>query len=182
MPLWDVEEGKKSVLYQTILQFIFGDQNVRIELGLWNTKLFIIELDFHIFLNQSILMSKSKVMIKTLWLQNHIKTLCKMQIPHLREGKCVMNNILRPIFNHQNIGIKFNPWNTKLFIIELAFYIFLNHSILMSKSKVMIKTLWLHNHTKTLCETQISHLREGKCVMNKHFEAHIRPSKYLNQA
>ena len=74
MPLWDVEEGKKSVLYQTILQFIFGDQNVRIEFGSWKRKLFIVKLAFHIFLNHSISISESKFMVSTQGLFDHTKS------------------------------------------------------------------------------------------------------------
>ena len=53
---------------------------------------------------------------------------------------------------------------------------------MMSKLKFMIKTLWLYNHTKTLCKTQIPHLKQGKCVMNKYFETHFQPLKHWNRA
>ena len=56
---------------------------------------------------------------------------------------------MRPIFDNENVGIRFNSSNAKLFIIELAFQIFLNHSILKSDSEVMIKTLKPHDHTKS---------------------------------
>ena len=128
---------------QAILQFIFGNENVGIKLNSWNTKLFIIESSFQIFLNHSIPISNSKVMIKTLKPHEHIKS--------DERKKCrfhVWDSILRPIFDNENVGIRFNSLNTKLFIIELAFQIFSNHSILMSNSKVMIKTLKPHDHTK----------------------------------
>ena len=91
-------------------------------------------------------------MAKTLELCNHTKPFLKkkkLQIPHLREKKkYVLDSILRPIFDYQNVGSKFGPWNTKLFSIELAFWIFSNHSIPMLESNVMTETLKLHNHIK----------------------------------
>ena len=44
--------------------------------------------------------------------------------------------------------LEFSLVNTKLFSIELAFWIFSNHSIPMLESNVMTETLKLHNHIK----------------------------------
>ena len=57
--------------------------------------------------------------------------------------------ILQFIFGNENDGIELDSWNTKLFIIESSFQIFLNYSISMSDSDVMIKTLKPHDHTKS---------------------------------
>ena len=81
----------------------------------------------------------------------------------------IWDSILRSIFDNENIRIELNLWNTKLFIIESSFQIFLNHSILMSDSEVMIKTLKSHDHTKSeepREKTQIP-------CLGKHFEAHF---------
>ena len=82
-----IREERKTLLCQAILQFIFGDQNFGIELGSCNTKLFIIKLTFHIFLNHSNIMSKSKFMIKTLLLHNHTKNFVQNANPTFETRK-----------------------------------------------------------------------------------------------
>ena len=130
------------MLWTSILRPIFDHQNIRIELNLWNRKLFIVELDFHIFLNHSISISESKVMVNTQGLFDHTKSDQQKKLKFH-----IWDSILRSIFDNKNIGIKRNSWNTKLFIIESYFQIFLNHSILMSNSEGMIKILKPHDHT-----------------------------------
>ena len=138
------KKKRKSHVWDSILRPIFDNENVGIKLNSWNTKLFIIELTFQIFLNHSITCK-----IQKLWSKHG----SHMITPNLmREKKCrfhVWDSILRSIFDNENVGIRFNSWNSKLFIIELSFQIFLNHSILMLDSKVMIKTLKLYDHTKS---------------------------------
>ena len=105
-------------------------------------------ISFPDLFNHSIPMSDLEVMIKTLKPHDHTKS--------DERKKCrfhVWDSILRPIFYNENVGIMFNSWNTKFFIIELAFQIFLNQSIPISNSEVMIKTLKPHDHTK-LCENK----------------------------
>ena len=58
-------------------------------------------------------------------------------------------SIFRPIFDNENIENELNSWNRKLFIVELVFHIFLNHSIPISESKVMVNTHGLSDHTKS---------------------------------
>ena len=141
------------MFYQIILRFIFYHQNVGIELGPRNTKLFIIELGFWIFLNYSIPIVESKVMVDTQELCDHTKTCRQSQISRSREKleNVFCQVILQPIFDHQNVGIELGLWNTNLFIIELTFRIFFNHSIPILKLKVMSNAKELCDHTKP-CE------------------------------
>ena len=123
------EKKCKSHVWDSILRPIFDNENVGIRFNSWNTKLFIIELASQIFLNHSISIPYSEVMIKTLKPHDHTKS--------DERKKCrfhVWDSILRPIFDNENVRIRFNSWNTKLFIIELVFQIFLNQSIPISKS------------------------------------------------
>ena len=73
-----------------------------------------------------------------------------------------MYSIFWSNFNHQNVGIKFSPWNKKLFNIELA--IFLNHSILILGSKVIIEILELRNYTKYYKKKLQIHVEEKSLV------------------
>ena len=104
-------------------------------------------------------------MVETLEMHNHTKHCGEIVNPTLKRKWKFWTTFYDPFFYHQNVGIKLGPWNKKLFNIELVFRIFLNPSISMLESKVMIKTLDVRNHTKPHEENRKSHIK-GKSLLS----------------
>ena len=102
-------------------------------------------------LSRSFLITQFRCQIQKLWSKHWSHMITSNLMRKKNRKSHVWDSILRPIFDNVNVGIKLNSWNTKLFIIELVFQIFLNQSISISESEVMIKILELPNHTKP-CE------------------------------